>query len=217
MRISDSAAWSQSLTGLREPNRAALAAKAAWIEQARWNQLAPDGDWSTWLILAGRGWGKTRTGAEDVAWYGHTHEASRIAVVAPTNANARDTCVEGQSGLINVIPHECIKTWNRSLGELLLNNGSRYKLFSAEEPERLRGPQHHRAWCDELAAWQYPETWDQLLFGLRLGEDPRVVATTTPKPVALIRQLVASDRVRLTRGIVCSRGRRSCPLLAAAG
>jgi phage terminase large subunit-like protein len=93
-----------------------------------------------------------------------------------------------------------VKNWNRSLGELVLTNDSRIKLFSAEEPERLRGPQHHGAWCDELAAWARPETWDQLQFGLRLGATPKVVVTTTPKPTPLIRQLTARDNVLVTRG-----------------
>lgn len=152
------------------------------------------------MILAGRGWGKTRTGAEDVAWYGLSNPGSRIAVIGPTYADARDTCVEGDSGLLGVLPLEAIKTWNRSLGELILVNGTRYKLFSADEPDRLRGPQHHRAWCDELAAWTKPDTWDQMLFGLRLGEHPQVVVTTTPKPVPLVRRIAKDARTRLTRG-----------------
>ena len=171
-----------------------------WRGKARPQQVTPDGNWSTWLILAGRGWGKTRTGAEDAAWYGIMHPSSRIAIVAPTYADARDTCVEGESGLLSVLPHECVQAWNRSLGELVLYNGTRYKLFSAEEPERLRGPQHHRAWCDELGAWTEPETWDQLQFGLRLGEHPQVVVTTTPKPSALVRRLIDDPRTHVTRG-----------------
>lgn len=176
--------------------------RARWRLEARDAQLTPEGDWSVWLILAGRGWGKTRTGAEDIAHYAHMNPGSRIAVVAPTYADARDTCVEGESGLLAVLPRSVVTTWNRSLGELVLDNGSQVKLFSADEPERLRGPQHHRAWCDELAAWRYPEAWDQLLFGLRLGEHPQVVATTTPKPNALMRTLAAraGDDVVITRG-----------------
>lgn len=180
--------------------KAALTARTNWLSVAREDQVAPKGEWDTWLILAGRGWGKTRTGAEDVAWYGVKNPGSRIAIVAPTAADARDTCVEGESGLIGVLPREMVKNWNRSLGELVLVNDTRYKLFSAEEPERLRGPQHHRAWCDELAAWKYPETWDQLMFGLRLGDHPQVVVTTTPKPTVLVKQLATSPATRLTRG-----------------
>lgn len=150
--------------------------------------------------MAGRGWGKTRTGAEDVAWYGFSRPNSRIAIVAPTYADARDTCVEGESGLLAVLPSEVVENWNRSLGELILENGTRYKLFSADEPDRMRGPQHHRAWCDELAAWKKPEAWDQMLFGLRLGERPQAVVTTTPKPVPLVRRIVSDARTELTRG-----------------
>lgn len=177
-----------------------MTARATWKAKARPDQLTPDGLWDTWLILAGRGWGKTRTGAEDVAWYGLANPSVRIAVVAPTAADARDTCIEGDSGLMSILPKECVQAWNRSLGELILKNGTRYKAFSAEEPERLRGPQHHRAWADELAAWKYPETWDQLMFGLRLGDRPQAVVTTTPKPTVLIKQLVSDASVVVTRG-----------------
>jgi phage terminase large subunit-like protein len=124
----------------------------------------------------------------------------RCAVVAPTSADARDTCVEGDSGLIGILPTEAVRAWNRSLGELILVNGSRFKTFSADEPERLRGPQHHRAWADELAAWRYPEAWDQLMFGLRLGDRPQCVVTTTPKPTPLVKQLAGATTTRITRG-----------------
>lgn len=163
-------------------------------------QRTPDGDWYVWLILAGRGWGKTRTGAEDQAYYATTNPGARLAVVAPTVAAARDVCVEGESGLLNVIPQPLIRDWNRSLGEMVLTNGSRFKLFSADEPDRLRGYQHHRAWCDELASWRYPDAWDQLLLGLRLGTDPRVVITTTPRPTSLVRGLLDRSGVVVTRG-----------------
>lgn len=150
--------------------------------------------------MAGRGWGKTRVGAEDAAEFGRTHPGSRIAVVAPTISDARDTCVEGESGLLAVLAPGLVENWNRSLGELFLTNGAKFKTFSADEPERLRGPQHHRAWCDELAAWRYPEAWDQLMFGMRLGDRPQVVSTTTPKPVELVRQLLKRTDVHVTRG-----------------
>lgn len=181
--------------------RRLLGARAAWRLTARPQQLTPDGDWFAWLLLAGRGFGKTRTGAEDQAKYAIEHPGARIAVVAPTYADARDTCVEGDSGLEAVLTrYGVLDQWNRSLGELTLTNGSRFKLFSAEEPDRLRGPQHHRAWCEELAAWERPETWDQLLFGLRLGSRPQVVITTTPRPTPLVRGLLKRDDVIVTRG-----------------
>jgi phage terminase large subunit-like protein len=186
---------------LRElKTRLANAHRDRWLASARPEQLTPDGDWNVWLILAGRGWGKTRTGAEDLADYARRTPGARLAVVAPTIADARDTCVEGESGLLAVLDPDHVDAWNRSLGELRLTNGTRIKTFSADEPDRLRGPQHHRAWCDEVAAWRYPEAWDQLMFGLRLGTHPRVIATTTPKPVKLIRDLAGRDDVHMTRG-----------------
>ncbi len=167
------------------PRLLALQARLQWLRTARPSQTTPAGDWRLWLILAGRGWGKTRTGAEDLAHYALRHDGARLAVVAPTFADARDTCVEGESGLLKVLPEACVQSWHRSLGALRLHNGSRIKLFSADRPERLRGPQHHRVWCDELGAWARPETFDQVLFGLRLGDAPRLVITTTPRPLPL--------------------------------
>jgi len=152
------------------------------------------------MMQAGRGFGKTRGGAEWAKWEGLRAPNRRIAVVAPTYSDARDTCVEGDSGLISVLPPECIKAWNRSLGELILTNESRYKLFAAEEPNRLRGPQHHAAWCDELSSWRYEDAWDQLVFGLRLGDDPRACVTTTPKPNPLTRRIIKDASTVITRG-----------------
>jgi len=174
--------------------------RSDWLDKARPDQTPPIGDWTTWLILAGRGWGKTRTGAEDAAWHGVANPRWRIAICAPTAADARDTCVEGNSGLLSCLPRGMVRTWNRSLGELILTNETRYKLFSADEPDRFRGPQHNRAWCDELAAWKYPDAWDQLQFGMRLGDHPQVVVTTTPRPTRMIRTLVKADTTIITRG-----------------
>lgn len=154
------------------------------------------------MILAGRGWGKTRTGAEDIAFYALWNLNVRIAVIAPTFSDARDVCVEGESGLLNILPKSCVKAWHRSTGDLTLYNGSRIKLYSADQPERLRGPQHHRVWCDELGAWPTRGAFDQMWFGLRLGDDPRVVVTTTPRATDLVRELLArTDKdVHLTHG-----------------
>ncbi len=176
-------------------------AQERWRQVARQEQLAPEGSWLVWLVLAGRGWGKTRTGAEDAALYALQHPGSRLALVGPTAADVRDVMIEGDSGLRAVLPRGREIVWNRSLGELILDNGSRFKAFSAEEPERLRGPQHHRAWCDELAAWKNAQaTWDNLMFGLRLGQDPRAVVTTTPRPNPLVRALLAAPTTHVTRG-----------------
>ena len=123
-------------------------------------------------------------------------------MIAPTFADARDVCVEGESGLLSVLPPACVAGWHRSTGDLVLHNGSRIKLYSADQPDRLRGPQHHRVWCDELCAWPSRAAFDQMQFGLRLGRDPRVIITTTPRNTDLVRELIAPDRkdVVLTRG-----------------
>lgn len=177
-----------------------LQSRADWLVKARPEQLAPPGDWLVWCMSAGRGFGKTRGGAEWAKWEGLKAPNRRIHIVAPTYADARDTCIEGDSGLLSVLPQECIEAWNRSLGELFLTNGSRYKLFAAEEPNRLRGPQCHAAWGDELSSWRYEDAWDQLLFGLRLGDDPRVCITTTPKPNPLTRRILKDPGTVVTRG-----------------
>ena len=173
-------------------------------ELARPEQLPNDEeDWSIYLYLAGRGAGKTRTAAEWLAWEASTNNDTRWAIVAPTFGDVRDVCAEGESGIINILrTYGSLADYNRSQGSITLKNGSKIKLFSADEPDRLRGPQHHGAWCDELAAWRYPDTWDQLQFGLRLGSHPRTVITTTPRPVSLIRSLVGrtDGSVKVVRG-----------------
>jgi predicted phage terminase large subunit-like protein len=195
-----------NLSVLELEDLAHIAWKLKWKSTARDQQMTPPGDWGIWLILAGRGFGKTRTGAEDIGGYAADHPGVRCGVIAPTSADIRGVCFEGDSGLMGVIPHYLIENYNRSIGEITLKNGSSIRGFSAEEPSRLRGPQFHRVWCDELAAWQYvDETWDMMRFGLRLGEDPRVVITTTPKPIELVRKLLKdaekkNSRVTVTRG-----------------
>ena len=177
--------------------------RVRWLNQlARPEQLpSEDTSWSTWLYLAGRGAGKTRTAAEWLAWEASSKPRTRWAIVAPTYGDARDTCAEGESGIVNVLrQYGTLKDYNRSIGEIFLTNGSRIKLFSGEEPERLRGPQHHGGWFDELAAFKYPEAWDQYQFGLRLGEFPQTIVTTTPKPIKIIKELIKQDNVRVVRG-----------------
>jgi len=130
-----------------------------------------------------------------------TNPKTRWAIVAKTYADVRDTCAEGVSGIVAVLNrYQAIKTYNRSIGEITLTNGSKIKLFSAEEPDRLRGPQHHGAWCDELAAWDKPDAWDQLQFGMRLGDTPQIVVTTTPRPTKLIKDLISRETTHITRG-----------------
>ncbi len=170
-----------------------------WPFWARPEQRAPDGAWLVWLVLAGRGFGKTRTGAERVREV--KQHVGRIALVAPTAADARDVLVEGESGIMAISPPWDRPTYEPSKRRVTWGNGAVATLFSADEPDRLRGPQHEAAWCDELAAWRYArDCWDNLMLGLRLGRSPQVVVTTTPKPIALLRELVAAPTTRVTRG-----------------
>jgi phage terminase large subunit-like protein len=183
----------------------AEALKADWQSQARENQLPPPGDWRIWLVLAGRGFGKTRTGAEWVRSQAESASAKRIALVAPNAAAARDVMIEGESGILAIAPR-----WNRPEYEptkrrLTWPNGVIATAYSAEEAENLRGPQHDAAWTDELAAWRYPASWDMLMMGLRIGKNPRCIVTTTPKPTKLIRELVGREG----KDVVISRGKTS--------
>lgn len=180
--------------------------RCASCAACRPEQRTPPGNWRTWLMLGGRGSGKTRPGAEDHCAYVATHPFVRANLLAPTFADARDTCVEGESGILATLErygwrdgHEF--TWNRSIGEINYVNGSKCKLFSAEKPARLRGPQHHRMWVDELAQVlrNAIDAWDMMKFGLRLGRNPQVVATTTPLPMKAIIELVADPLTHVTR------------------
>ena len=143
------------------------------------------------MILAGRGFGKTKTSAEDCWYYAYHHPDERIAVVAPTSKDLRETMMEGASGILRAIPQELISGYNRSFCELKLTNGAQINGYSAEEPERLRGPNFHRAYVDELASWNNISSFDMLNFALRIGENPRCIITTTPKPTNIIRNLVS--------------------------
>jgi predicted phage terminase large subunit-like protein len=180
---------------LSEEQRVAFEWRARWLMQAHRYQMEPSGDhWSIWLMLAGRGAGKTRTAAESVGWWGYRSPGTRWLVSAPTSGDVRDTCFEGDSGLLNVIPKALIRDYNRSLHELVLTNGTLFKGIPASEPERFRGPQFHGAWCDELAAWErLDEAWDMLQFAVRLGQRTRILATTTPRPKQLIIELVGRE------------------------
>lgn len=171
------------------------------------NQLngAPNPQWEYWLALAGRGWGKTRAGSEQVLrWVRMGYR--RIAIIAPTSADARDVATEGESGILTVAHPKERPLYEPSKRRLTFPNGAIATLFSAEEPERLRGPQHDAIWMDEMAGWQYPqETWDMAMFGLRLGTHPQVFISTTPKPIPLIRSLISRaqkepEKVVLTTG-----------------
>lgn len=176
-------------------------ARLPWPLSARPAQLPPEGDWRTWLFMGGRGAGKTRAGAEWVRFAALHGGCGRIALVAPTLGDAREVMIEGVSGLRSIArPGECPPNYEVSRRRLVWPNGAEAQVFSAEDPDSLRGPQFEAAWCDELAAWKRgPDVWDMLQMTLRLGDNPRCVATTTPRPVALIRSLVADESVAISR------------------
>ncbi len=172
-----------------------------WPSLARPEQLLPEGDWQTWLILAGRGFGKTRAGAETIRAWVQSGKCRRIALISETVAEVRNVMVEGASGLLNIGPPSERPKFIPSLNKLIWPNGAEAHIFSADRYESLRGPQFDGAWIDELAKFRYPqEVWDQLSFCLRLGEKPQVVITTTPRPIDLIQDLVNDPDVVVTRG-----------------
>jgi predicted phage terminase large subunit-like protein len=168
----------------------------------RWHprpeQVPPPGDWRVWLIMAGRGWGKTRTGAE---WtIASARDFPLTNIIGATVDDARDIMIEGESGILACAPPDFRPRYLSQKRQLQWPNGAKSLVFTADEPERLRGKQHMRLWMDEAAAWRRPEAYDQAMLGLRLGRDPRAVVTTTPKPVRLIRELRAAPTTHITRG-----------------
>jgi phage terminase large subunit-like protein len=194
----------------KEPDAEAKITKLmrTWESFARLEQLPLPQPWQVWMFLAGRGAGKTRSGAE---WIRDNVKQGvrRIGLIAPTAADARDVMIEGSSGIMGVCWEYDRDVNNRPLGKPLYEpskrrvtwlNGAMATAFSAEGPERLRGPQHELLWCDELAAWQYAQDcWDMAMFGLRIGAHPRVMVTTTPKPIPVVRELMRSSNCIVTR------------------
>lgn len=209
----------EQLAGLSADDRTAVLADLAqedyenllhdWRFWGRPKQFSPPGDWFCWLMLAGRGFGKTRAGVE---WLREQVEGptplvaplgapERIALVAQTSADARDVMILGESGVLACSRPGYAPVYEASRRRIVWPNGIQASLYSAEAPDQLRGPQHHMAWADELAKWPYLEdTWSNLLFGLRLGTKPRIVVTTTPRPLKLLKEIIAD------RGTVISRG-----------
>lgn len=172
-----------------------------WLMAGREAQKPPAGDWRTWLLMGGRGSGKTRAGAEWVHALACAAERSdlRIALVAETLGDAREVMVDGASGICRIARTK-IPDFEVSRRRLVWPNGAVAQIFSSEDPESLRGPQFHFAWCDELAKWKHAqETFDMLQFGLRLGSDPRQLVTTTPRPVPVLKRLIADPSTHLVR------------------
>jgi phage terminase large subunit-like protein len=176
-----------------------------WKRWARASQIAPTGDWDGWLIIAGRGWGKTRVGAETVRGWVESGACRQIALVAETKADGSDVMVHGVSGILAVSsPWNMPKFTSGKDGgrpKLIWPNGATATLYDARVPDQLRGPQHDGIWFDELAKFRYAEAaFDQAMMGLRMATHPRWIATTTPRPIALIRKLLAQAGVKVTRG-----------------
>lgn len=189
-------AWLEKLT-----DQAATDYVAEWRNWARDDQLAPPGDWQLWLLLAGRGFGKTRAGAEWVREQALARRGARIALVAETPAEARSVMVEGASGLLAIGSAAERPLFESSLKRLVWPNGSMAMLYGASDADSLRGPEHDFAWCDEIGKWPNGiAAWDNLLLTLRRGNRPQVVATTTPRGGPLLRRLLAQEDKVLTRG-----------------
>lgn len=166
---------------------------------ARASQRPPDWAWDAWLLLAGRGFGKTRTGAEWSIDKARTQE--RGALIGPTAADARDILIQGESGIMACAPATFRPVYEPSKRRLTYPNGATQIVYSADEPDRLRGPQHHYGWFDELAAWRYLQhAWDMAQLGMRLGDHPQICITTTPRPLPLIKALLKEERTAITRG-----------------
>lgn len=174
-----------------------------WRAKARPEQLPPAGDWSVWLIVTGRGWGKTRTAAECVRLAVEEGGHRRIGIIGPTAGDVRDVMIEGESGLLSVFPGSRRPNYEPSKQRVTFANGAVANLRSADEPKRVRGLQFTFLWADELCAWRNPETWDIVQFGNRLKRPrPVAVVTTTPVPGhRVLRELMASPSTHITRAV----------------
>jgi phage terminase large subunit-like protein len=190
----------QSLSSLE-----AMMLKYEWDLYARLPQRPPQGYWLTWLIMAGRGFGKTRPGSEQViAWaqeLGRDYGGGHIALIAPNPADARSIMIEGESGILTCSPPWFRPLYEPSKKQLRWDNGVIAHIYSAEEPDQLRGPQHHKGWGDEPCKWRYPqETWDMYQFGLRMGDLPQTVLTTTPRPIKMLTEILDDPDTVVTTG-----------------
>jgi len=165
---------------------------------ARDKQILPLGGWFVWLLLAGRGFGKTRTGAETMRIWKDNFPI--IHLVGETAADARDVMIEGESGILATSPPHDRPLYEPSKRRVTWKNGTIANVFSADDPDQLRGPHCYKAWADELAKWRYPDAWDQLVLGAQLGSNPQIVVTTTPRPTDIIRDLIEQKDTYLTTG-----------------
>ncbi len=194
-----------------------------WWLNGREDQLAPEGDWLTWLFLGGRGAGKTRAGAEWLRarvmgiWPDGEAPARRIALVGPTLHDVRTVMVEGDSGLLRVFPDHERPEFQPSLRRLIWPNGAVAQMFSAEEPDSLRGPAFDSAWLDEAGAWKHGlETWQMLQFGMRIGDRPRQVMTTTPRSCPLLKDVMAAPTTTISTAATRANAEHLSPAFLAA-
>jgi len=200
-KVRDTAPAEQRALFANFPPPAIRAIDEEWWWQRLKGQIEPPGDWRIWLIMAGRGFGKTRAGAEWVWARARAHEGARIALVGGSLDEVAKVMVEGESGLIRAARSDEEMRWWPTRGEVRFPSGAIGQAYSASHPAKLRGPQHDFAWCDELAKWRYPAaTWANLEMGMRLGERPRIVVTTTPAPGAVLKAIAAAKDAALTRG-----------------
>jgi phage terminase large subunit-like protein len=198
-RLAESGEWETMLSKLSDEEAAKLVFD--WTFWGRPCQFEPGGEWDHWFFLGGRGTGKTRAGAEWVRSNVDARRAHRIALVAPTSGDGRDVIVEGESGIMSVFPHHERPEYEPSKRRITFHTGAVATLYSADEPDRLRGPQHDLAWAEETAAWKKgEEALDNLLLGLRLGPHPRLLITTTPKPLPWLRALAEQSNTVMTKG-----------------
>ena len=184
-----------------------------WEELARPSQRLPEGDWTVWLILAGRGFGKTRTGAETLLTWIRQKKCRLLALVAETEDEVRRVMVEGESGILTISREGERPKYTICKGELLWPCGAKAMIYTAENYEKLRGAQFGGAWVDELAKFRNAQkVWDQLMFGLRLGDHPQAVVTSTPRPLPFLEKLMNDPATYLTRGSTYENAENLSPL-----
>ena len=202
-KMKNSMSLSKTFNELNSQKKIATILLTDWYTKARKNQIVIDeDDYNIQLFLAGRGWGKTLTGAYDMIQYCLLNANSICGVIAPTYGDLKRVCFAGESGLLGILDKGLLNEsgYNKSANEIEFYNGSKIIGFPAIEPDRLRGVQFHRVWCDELASWRYRETFDNLMMALRLGQSPKCIITTTPRPTELIKELAVRSDTKIIRG-----------------
>ena len=193
----------QDFSNLSSKQKKAVLLLTDWYAKARPKQVIVDNnEHNIYLFLAGRGWGKTLTGAYDIVQYCLLNAEVTCGVVAPTYGDLAKVCFNGASGIVSIIDKDLLadRGYNKSSAEIKFYNGSKIIGFPAIEPDRLRGVQFHRVWCDELASWRYRETFDNLMMALRLGQNPKCIITTTPRPIPIIKELAKRSDTKVISG-----------------